>query len=65
MQTSQSERGGAAYFARLRGHLEHEFRLLRTAIAAADPAWRVPSCPEWDADQLAHHVARTYLHKVV
>ena len=60
----QSERGGAAYFARLRAHLDQEFRLLRTAIAAADPAWRVPSCPEWDADRLAHHVAETYLHKV-
>lgn len=64
MRTLQSERGAAGRFAWLRAHLDHEFRLLRTAIAAADPAWRVPSCPEWDADRLAHHVAETYLHKV-
>jgi uncharacterized protein (TIGR03083 family) len=64
MQTAKTKQRGEAYFARLRGHLDHEFRLLRTAIAAADPAWQVPSCPDWTADQLAHHVARTYLHKV-
>ena len=52
------------YFARLRGHLDLEFRLLRTAIAAADPREKVPSCPDWTADRLAQHVAQTYLHKV-
>jgi len=53
-----------SYFARLRARLEEDFRLLRAAIAASDHEERVPSCPEWTADRLAHHVAQTYLHKV-
>lgn len=53
-----------AYFARLRERLGEEFRLLRAAVTAADPGTRVPSCPDWDVDQLAHHVAGAYLHKV-
>lgn len=52
------------YFARLRTRLGEDFRLLRTAIAAADPEAKVPSCPDWTTRQLALHVARTYLHKV-
>jgi uncharacterized protein (TIGR03083 family) len=52
------------YFGLLRGRLDEDFRLLRAAIAAADPEAKVPSCPDWTANQLAHHVAQTYLHKV-
>jgi uncharacterized protein (TIGR03083 family) len=52
------------YFGRLRDRLGEDFRLLRAATAAADPEAKVPSCPDWDANQLAHHVAQTYLHKV-
>ncbi len=65
MQTVKTKRDEDVYFARLRGHLEHEFRLLRAAITVAEPEEPVPSCPEWTANQLAHHVAHTYLHKVV
>lgn len=64
METTRSKRELDAYFARLRDHLDHEFRLLRTAIGVADPERQVPSCPAWNADELAHHVAQTYLHKV-
>lgn len=49
---------------RLRSSLDHEFQLLRAAIASADRSAKVPCCPDWTADQLAHHVAQTYLHKV-
>ncbi|MBR7833064.1 maleylpyruvate isomerase family mycothiol-dependent enzyme [Actinospica durhamensis] len=49
---------------RLRAGLDHEFHLLRAAIASADREAKVPGCPDWTADQLAHHVAQTYLHKV-
>jgi len=49
---------------RLRASLNHEFQLLRAAIASADRMAKVPSCPDWTADQLAHHVAQTYRHKV-
>jgi uncharacterized protein (TIGR03083 family) len=45
-------------------HLRRDFPLLRAAIAVADPAAKVPCCPDWTADELAHHVAQTYLHKV-
>lgn len=49
---------------RLRSSLSHEFQLLRASIASADRSAKVPCCPDWTADQLAHHVAQTYLHKV-
>lgn len=52
------------YFARLRTRLGEDFRLLRAAIAAADPEAKVHSCPDWTTRQLAQHVATTYLHKV-
>lgn len=52
------------YFTKLRARLDVDFRLLRAAIAAVEPAAVVPSCPDWTADQLAHHVGQTYLHKV-
>jgi uncharacterized protein (TIGR03083 family) len=52
------------YFARLRTRLGEDYRLLRAAISAADPEAKVPSCPDWTASELAHHVAQTYLHKV-
>jgi uncharacterized protein (TIGR03083 family) len=49
---------------RLRVSLDREFHLLRAAIAGAERTAKVPCCPDWTADQLAHHVAQTYLHKV-
>jgi uncharacterized protein (TIGR03083 family) len=64
MRTVKSKRDRELPHARLREQLEREFRLLRTAISTADPERRVPTCPDWTADQLAHHVAQTYLHKV-
>jgi hypothetical protein len=61
MGSEKSRRDRDVYFAGLRGRIDDEFRLLRAAIAGADPWAMVPACPEWDADQLAHHVARAYL----
>ncbi len=49
---------------RLRTSLDHEFHLLRAAVASADRDAKVPNCPDWTVDELAHHVAQTYLHKV-
>ncbi|WP_214412236.1 maleylpyruvate isomerase N-terminal domain-containing protein [Sphaerisporangium fuscum] len=48
---------------RLLSRLEDDFALLRAAVAEADPAARVPSCPDWTAADLADHVAKVYLHK--
>jgi uncharacterized protein (TIGR03083 family) len=64
MGSEKSKRDREVYFARLRGRLDDEFRLLRAAIAGADPWAVVPACPDWNADQLAHHVAGTYLYVV-
>ena len=64
MQTVSIKRDKDVYFARLRSHLEQEFRLLRAALTVADPVERVPSCPAWTAAELALHIAHTYLHKV-
>jgi uncharacterized protein (TIGR03083 family) len=64
MGSEKSKRDRDVYFARLRGRLDDEFRLLRAAIAGADPWAAVPACPDWNADQLAHHVAGTYLYVV-
>ena len=64
MGSEKSKRDREAYFIRLRGRLDDEFRLLRAAIAGADPWAVVPACPDWNADQLAHHVAGTYLYAV-
>ncbi|HET9168346.1 MAG TPA: maleylpyruvate isomerase N-terminal domain-containing protein [Actinospica sp.] len=64
MRLGGTKRDEEIYFARLRGHLEQEYQLLRAAFTVADPGKRVPTCPEWTADRLAHHVAATYLHKV-
>ena len=64
MGSEKSKRDRDVYFARLRGRLDDEFRLLRAAIAGADPWAAVPACPDWNADQLAHHVAGTYLYAV-
>ena len=60
MGTEKSKRDRDVYFARLRGRLDDEFRLLRAAIAGADPWAAVPACPDWNADQLAFHVAGAY-----
>ncbi len=38
-------------------HLERESALFRAAIAAAPAAARVPTCPDWDADDLLWHLA--------
>jgi len=44
--------------------LDEEYSLLRDAAAAADLTVPVPSCPGWTMDDLIHHVAEVYLHKV-
>jgi uncharacterized protein (TIGR03083 family) len=44
--------------------LDHEYRLLGTALAAADATATVPSCPDWTAADLDSHVAHVYRHKV-
>jgi uncharacterized protein (TIGR03083 family) len=44
--------------------LDHEYRLLATALAATDPGAVVPSCPDWTAADLESHVAHVYRHKV-
>jgi uncharacterized protein (TIGR03083 family) len=64
MRTVRAKRDRDVYFARLRSHLEQEFRLLRAALTVADPAEQVPSCPAWTAAELALHIAHVYLHKV-
>ncbi len=38
-------------------HIAAESHRFAEAIAAADPAVRVPSCPDWDADDLLWHLA--------
>jgi uncharacterized protein (TIGR03083 family) len=50
-------------FADLRAQLDHEFALLRAAVAAAPADARVPTCPDWSAADLAGHVAEVYRHK--
>ncbi|MEU8270662.1 maleylpyruvate isomerase N-terminal domain-containing protein [Sphaerisporangium sp. NPDC049002] len=48
---------------RLLSCFEHDFALLRAAVAGADPSAPVPSCPGWSVGDLARHVAKVYLHK--
>jgi uncharacterized protein (TIGR03083 family) len=50
-------------FDEFRASLDDDFRLLRAAVVAGDPAARVPTCPEWNLTDLAGHVAQVYLHK--
>ena len=38
------------------GHLQTESAMFLDAAQAADPAARVPSCPDWDADDLLWHL---------
>jgi uncharacterized protein (TIGR03083 family) len=38
-------------------HLRSESARFAEAVAAADPSARVPSCPDWDADDLLWHLA--------
>jgi uncharacterized protein (TIGR03083 family) len=38
-------------------HLEHESARFAEAIDSAPPAARVPSCPDWNADDLLWHLA--------
>ena len=38
-------------------HIATESRLFREALTDIDPAARVPSCPDWDADDLLWHLA--------
>ncbi|WP_329116608.1 maleylpyruvate isomerase family mycothiol-dependent enzyme [Streptomyces sp. NBC_01465] len=40
--------------------LLRETGLLRSVIAGADPASRVPSCPDWNLGQLARHVGAAH-----
>ena len=48
---------------RLRTCLEDDYRLLHATISKADPAARVPPCPDWTVTDLADHVAEVYRHK--
>jgi uncharacterized protein (TIGR03083 family) len=54
---------GTMEFDEFRASLDDDFRLLRAAVVAADPAARVPTCPDWNLADLAGHVAEVYLHK--
>jgi uncharacterized protein (TIGR03083 family) len=38
-------------------HIAHESGLFASAIQAAPPGARVPTCPDWDADDLLWHLA--------
>ncbi|GII78517.1 hypothetical protein Sru01_34990 [Sphaerisporangium rufum] len=49
--------------ARLRGSLDDDFTLLRSALAATGPDAPVPPCPGWTVAELALHVTYVYLHK--
>ncbi|MEU6249052.1 maleylpyruvate isomerase family mycothiol-dependent enzyme [Glycomyces sp. NPDC047010] len=51
-------------FPALQAHLVTEAARFRTAALAADPAARVPSCPEWTATDLLDHVTEVYDHKI-
>jgi uncharacterized protein (TIGR03083 family) len=44
--------------------LDTDFNRLRAVVEKADPAGRVPSCPDWTVADLARHVGVVYLHKV-
>lgn len=50
-------------FSRLLSCLDGDFTWLRAAVAATEPAAKVPSCPDWTVADLADHVAYVYLHK--
>jgi len=50
-------------FSDLRQHLDAEYARLLGAVTIAPPDARVPTCPDWTATDLAHHVATVYLHK--
>jgi hypothetical protein len=50
-------------FSELRQHLDAEYARLLGAVTIAPPDARVPTCPDWTATDLAHHVATVYLHK--
>lgn len=39
-----------------RAQLEHQSQLFRTAIEASEPSARVPTCPDWSADDLLAHL---------
>lgn len=42
-------------------HLRRDSARFREALAACDPAARVPSCPDWDAADLVWHLAEVQL----
>lgn len=44
-------------------HLDHEYALMAAALAAADPAATVPTCPDWTAADLEEHVSMVFMHK--
>jgi uncharacterized protein (TIGR03083 family) len=43
-------------------HLRRESARFREVLAAADPAARVPSCPDWSADDLLWHLGMDVQH---
>jgi uncharacterized protein (TIGR03083 family) len=42
------------------GHLDHEAALFRAALADADATARVPTCPDWTADDLLWHLGGVF-----
>lgn len=48
---------------RYRELMAQDFARLLKLAQTADPATRVPACPEWDIEQLARHTALVYLQK--
>lgn len=43
--------------------LDADYRRFVFATRQADPAAKVPTCPEWTVDDLISHVGHVYLHK--
>jgi uncharacterized protein (TIGR03083 family) len=41
-------------------HLRTESQRFRDVLAEADPAARVPTCPDWTADDLLYHLAEVF-----
>lgn len=50
-------------FSRLHDSFHSDYGLLRAVATSADPAARVPTCPDWTMTDLVRHVAEVYQHK--
>jgi uncharacterized protein (TIGR03083 family) len=51
-------------FARFRECLAADYARMRGVVDGGDLKSRVPSCPDWDAEELVRHTGMVYLHKV-